>query len=313
LALVDERSGEGREPDTTSIALVGPGAIGSTLAALLSAAGRRVVVCGRTARDSVEVRPDPDILDGRPIVLPDPVRTDPATVEGPVDVVLLAVKDTQNADAAAWLERLCDQRTLVGVMQNGVEQVERVGKYCQNSTVVPCAVWFSAQTQSEGWVRLRTPVRLTLPDDEAARRLGDVLRGPSLQVDCSARFLDDAWRKLLTNAVAGLMVLTGRRSGMFHRDDIARLGRAYLAECLEVARAEGAHLDDGVIDEIVGIFTGLPEDLTTSILTDREQGRPLEWDVRNGVIARKGAEHGLATPISDLVVPLLAAASDGPG
>ena len=28
---------------------------------------------------------------------------------------------------------------------------------------------------------------------------------------------------------------------------------------------------------------------------------------------RKAAEHGLATPISDVLVPLLAAASDGPG
>ena len=31
------------------------------------------------------------------------------------------------------------------------------------------------------------------------------------------------------------------------------------------------------------------------------------------VIQRKGAAHGLATPISDVMVPLLAAASDGPG
>ncbi|MBJ7338521.1 oxidoreductase [Mycolicibacterium sp.] len=298
---------------TTSIALVGPGAIGSTLAALLHEAGRRVVVYGRTARGAIEVRPDPDVLEGRPIVLPDPVRTDPAAVEGPVDVVLLAVKDTQTADAAAWLDRLCDERTIVGVMQNGVEQVERVERYCEKSTVVPCAVWFSAQAQPAGWVRLRTPVRLTMPDDEAGRRFAELLRGPSLTVECSADFLDDAWRKLLTNAVAGLMVLTGRRSGMFRRADVADLGRAYLAECLAVARAEGADLGDGVVEEIVGMFAGMPEDLTTSILTDRELGRPLEWDVRNGVIARKGAEHGLATPISDLVVPLLAAASDGPG
>ena len=42
----------------------------------------------------------------------------------------------------------------------------------------------------------------------------------------SADFVDDAWRKLLTNAVAGLMVLTGRKSGMFRRDDVARLARA---------------------------------------------------------------------------------------
>ena len=156
-------------------------------------------------------------------------------------------------------------------------------------------------------------MRLVLPDDEAAR--SDWPRccaGPSLTVECSPSFLDDAWRKLLTNAVAGLMVLTGRTSGMFRRDDVAALGRAYLAECLAVARAEGADLDDEVIDEIVGLFAGVPEDLTTSILTDREQGRPLEWDVRNGVVARKGAAR-VATPISDLVVPLLAAASDGPG
>jgi 2-dehydropantoate 2-reductase len=48
------------------------------------------------------------------------------------------------------------------------------------------------------------------------------------------------------------------------------------------------------------------------MLTDREANRPLEWDIRNGVIARKAAAHGIATPISDVVVPLLAAASDGP-
>ena len=35
--------------------------------------------------------------------------------------------------------------------------------------------------------------------------------------------------------------------------------------------------------------------------------------LRNGVILRKAAVHGLATPLSEVVVPLLAAASDGPG
>ncbi|MCV7423009.1 oxidoreductase [Mycobacterium yunnanensis] len=296
-----------------SIAVIGPGAIGSTVAALLHAAGHHVTVYGRTPRASIEVRPDSGILDGEPVVIPDPVRTDPTSVDGPVDVVILAVKDTQNAAAAVWLDRLCGPDTTVCVMQNGVEQVERVGKLCPASTVVPSAVWFSAQSQADGWVRLRTPVRLVLPDDEAGGALAEVLRVPSLTVECSPTFLDDAWRKLLTNAVAGLMVLTGRRAGMFRRDDVAGLGRAYLRECLTVARAEGAGLGDEVVEEVMRLFTDVPEDLTTSILTDRELGRPLEWDVRNGVVARKGAAHGVPTPISDLVVPLLAAASDGPG
>lgn len=292
-----------------SIAVIGPGAIGSTVAALVHGAGHRVTVCGRTPRDSIEVRPD----DGDPIVVPGPVCTDPDTIDGPVDVVMLAVKDTQTADAATWLARLCDENTVVCALQNGVEQVERVGRFCPTSTVVPAAVWFSAETQPEGWIRLRTGVRLVLPEGEASQRLADVLNGPSCTVECSPDFITAAWHKLLTNAAAGLMVLTGRKSGMFRRDDVARVARDYLAECLAVARAEGANLGDDVIEEVVALFTGLPEDVTTSILTDREHGRPLEWDIRNGVIVRKAAEHGLATPISAVLVPLLAVASDGPG
>ena len=59
-------------------------------------------------------------------------------------------------------------------------------------------------------------------------------------MDCDPDFITAAWRKLLVNALAGFMVLTGRRSGIFRRDDVAELARRYVAECLAVARAEGA-------------------------------------------------------------------------
>src|SRR6478735_958844 len=105
------------------------------------------------------------------------------------------------------------------------------------------------------------------------------------------------------------MVLTGRRAGMFRRDDIAGLALDYLHECLAVARAEGAALDDDVPTQLLARFQSFPADLGTSILADREAGRPLEWDARNGVVQRLGRAHGIPTPISDVVVPLLAASS----
>lgn len=296
---------------TARIALVGPGAIGSTVAALLHAAGHQVLLCGHSAREFSEVRPDPDSGVDHPIVVPGPVLTDPGAITETVDVVLLGVKDTQNAAAAAWLDTLCDQRTVVCALQNGVEQVERVGRFCPASTVVPSVVWFSAERRPEGWVRLRTTARLVLP--ESAAGLADILRVPGLTIELDPDYVTETWRKLLTNAVAGLMALTGRHSGMFRRDDVAALTRRYAAECLAVARAEGASLGHDVIDEITTMFAAAPEDMTTSILTDREAGRPMEWDIRNGVILRKAAEHGLQAPISEILVPLLAAASDGPG
>ena len=293
----------------TNIALVGPGAVGTTVAALLYRAGHSVLVCGRTPRDGIELRPD----GADPIVVPGPVHTDPGQVSGPVDVLVLAVKATQNEQAASWLARLCDERTIVAVLQNGVEQVDQVQPLCPSSAVVPGIVWYGAETQPAGWVRLRTEAALVLPSGPSAETIAELLRGAGCRVDCDPDFITAAWRKLLVNALAGFMALTGRRSGMFRRDDVAALSRRYVAECLAVAQAEGARMADDAVDELVNLFRRAPEDMGTSMLADRENHRPLEWDIRNGVIIRKARAHNLATPISDIVVPLLAAASDGPG
>ncbi len=279
------------------------------MAALLHQAGHQVLLCGHTPRDSIELRPD----DGDPIVVPGPVLTDPAQVPGSVDLVILAVKATQNDDAAGWLARLCAEHTTVLVLQNGVEQVEQVKPHCPSSPVIAGIVWYSAVNQPEGWVRLRTEPALVLPSGPTGTKVAEVLRGAGCRVDTDADFTTALWRKLLTNALAGFMVLSRRRSGMFHRDDVAELSRRYVAECLAVARAEGARLPDDAVDGLVDMFRQAPQDMGTSILADAENQRRMEWDIRNGVIIRKGRAHGLPTPISDVLVPLLAATSDGPG
>ena len=292
----------------TTIAIVGPGAIGTTVAAALHDVGRKLLLCGRTPRDRLTLQ-DGD----RRVVVPGPVRTDPDQIDRKVDLVFLAVKATQTETASGWLAALCRPDTVVCVLQNGVEQLEGVAKHAPLARIVPAVVWFPAQAQSDGSVRLRGDARLSLPDMPASRVVAEALLGTQCAVDITADFQSVAWRKLLQNAVAGLMALTHRRAGMFVRPDIAELSLAYLQECLAVARAEGAKLGDEVPQEILAKFQTASADLSSSILTDREAGRPLEWDIRNGVVSRRARAHGIPTPISDVVVPLLAAASEGPG
>lgn len=294
--------------DRLSIALIGPGAIGTTVAAALHEVGRTPRLCGRTAHPQLIMRHD----EGE-IVVPGPVLSDPSGVTHPVDLVFIAVKTTQVADSADWLAALCDKNTVVCALQNGVEQTAQLAPYVNGAAVVPSVVWFPAQREPDASVWLRAKPRLTLPDTPQATRIVDALSGTRCAVELSPDFTSVAWRKLLQNAVAGLMVLANRRAGMFAREDVTTLALAYLRECLAVARAHGAVLSDAVVQEIVDGFHAAPPDLGTSILADRQANRPLEWDIRNGVIQRYGRAQGIPTPISDVLVPLLAAASEGPG
>lgn len=294
--------------ENLTIALIGPGAIGTTIAAALHEVDRAPLLCGRTAHSQLTLRHD----EGE-IIVPGPVLTEPTAIRQPVDLLFVAVKTTQVAESAGWLAALCDENTVVCALQNGVEQKAQLAPLVNGATVLPSVVWFPAQREPDASVWLRAKPRLTLPDVPQAQRVVEALSGTRCAVDLSADFLSIAWRKLLQNAAAGLMVLANRRAGMFSRDDITDLALAYLRECLAVARAEGAVLNDDVPQEIVGNFQRAPADLGTSILADRQANRPLEWDIRNGVIQRLGHAHGMAVPISDVLVPLLAAASEGPG
>ncbi|MEE4410214.1 MULTISPECIES: oxidoreductase [unclassified Serratia (in: enterobacteria)] len=294
--------------DHPTLALIGPGAIGTTIAAVLHEVDRTPVLCGRTAHPQLILRHD----EGE-VVVPGPVLTDPAAISHPFDLVFVAVKTTQVADSANWLAALCDENTVVCALQNGVEQESLLEPYVNGAKVLPSVVWFPAQREPDASVWLRAKPRLTLPDVPEAKRIADVLKGTGCAVELSTDFTSIAWRKLLQNAVAGLMVLANRRAGMFARGDITALALAYLRECLTVARAKGALLSDKVPQEILDGFHRAPADLGTSILADRQANRPLEWDIRNGVVQRYGHSLGIPTPISEVLVPLLAAGSEGPG
>ncbi|WP_204262904.1 2-dehydropantoate 2-reductase N-terminal domain-containing protein [Methylobacterium sp. BTF04] len=146
-----------------TVAIVGPGAIGTTIAAALHEAGRTPMLCGRTPRESLELHDA-----GGVVVVPGPVLIDPARAGGAVDLVFLAVKSTQVEAAAAWLAALCRADTIVCVLQNGVEQQSTVAPFVPGCPIVPSVVWFPAQVQPDGAVWLRGKARLTVPDVPAA-------------------------------------------------------------------------------------------------------------------------------------------------
>ena len=294
------------------IAVVGPGAIGSVAALAAQQTGRHsVTLCARRDPGALRVVDD---VSGGVTDLEAPILTSPADVTGPADWVLLAVKAHQTDGAAGYLDALCKPSTTVVALQNGVEHVERVAPYANDAQVLPAIVWISAEPTGPGEVTVRNNISslLQVPAGPAGEEFARLLEGASaVEVELVSDFTTAAWRKLTTNAIAGVMAVTGRRAAIYQRPDVRELALALAQETLAVARAEGAALPESEAEALVGIFERMDPDIGSSILFDRLAGRELEWDARNGVVRRLGRRHGIPTPVSDVLVPLLSAASDG--
>jgi 2-dehydropantoate 2-reductase len=288
------------------VAVVGVGAIGAAVAAAVqSAGGHELVLCARRPLDEVVV----ELPGGAAVTLPGPLLTDPAAV-APADWVVLAVKAHQTEGAAGWLRALCGPATVVAVLQNGIDHVERVGPLVGSASVLPVVNWCPVEPVELGRVRQRDALRLAVPDGAAGEGLAALL-GDHAEVAVGGAFAVEAWRKLCANAVSGVMALAGRPAEIFALDDVRAVSRALAHECAAVARAEGVELTERDADDVIAWLEALPKDAGSSILTDRRAGRELEWEARNGVIGRLGRRHGVPTPVSDTVSALLHAASDG--
>ena len=283
-----------------SILLIGPGAIGCTVAAWASRnASNQIAVAARTAFDSIEVSFREQTIRCQPKVL-----TDPASA-APVDWMIVATKAYDSAAAARWFETAGDARTRLAVIQNGVEHVERFAPFFDRERIVPVTIDTPVDRVAPGRVVQRGPLTMVVPADANGAAFVALFAGVGGNVVSSGDFTTIAWKKLCLNSAGAVMAAVREPAGIAHHDGVAEIMREIVRECVAVGRAAGAKLDDGIADEIVQRTRRGPRDAANSMLADRRAGRPMEIDARNGVIVRLGRKYGIATPMNALMVALL--------
>lgn len=291
-------------PAKLSIAVVGPGAIGGTIAAWLSHSSRvsSVILCARTPLDRLVVEaPDGRLIEASPRVV-----IKPSEITEPVDWVLVATKAYDVAAASAWLKPLAGPGTHVAVLQNGVEHVERFTPFVAADRIVPVVVDIPAERSAPGRIQHRREGTLIVPSGEAGATFASLFGESVIDASTTDDFTTVAWTKLSLNCAGAVNALTGLPGGVVREPGVADLMRGMVRECVLVGRAVGADLGDHIPDWVVERAETSPPDSVNSLLGDRLAGRPMEWDARNGVIARLGAVHGIATPLNQMAATLLA-------
>ena len=289
------------------VAIMGVGAIGGVLAALLDATRRHeITLCTRRPMPLLTVRTPDGVVEVRTRNL-----TDPAQAE-PVDWVLVASKAYDAESTAVWFPGLTANGAPVAVAQNGVEHRARFVQWIPQERLLPVVVQISVDRQADGTMWQRGRARLAVEEGALGREFAELFRGSQSEVVVTEDFTTAMWRKLCGNSTATITVLAGMPASKFKvRDEaLARVALEMARECVAVGRAEGAQLDDSVAQRVAdGIVNGTG-DRANSMLADRLAGRPMEIEARNCVIVRLGEKHGITTPLNRMAVALLRADSE---
>jgi 2-dehydropantoate 2-reductase len=286
------------------IAVIGPGAIGGTVIVRLAQTRQyAVIVCARSAVPQFKLEAPEGIMTATPEVLISPQAAKP------VDWVLVATKVYDVAPTAAWLQNLLGPETRVAVLQNGVEHIERFAPYLPASRILPVVVDMPVERDAPGHFRQRRAGYFTVPADSNGEEFARLFQKTGLEVTLASDFQTAVWRKLAVNCAGAISALVLKPSFITHQPAIAEILRNLVRECVVVGRAEGAALDDSLVDWVLERYQKSPADSINSMHGDRIAGRPMEIDARNGVIVRLGRKHGIPTPVNQMMVALLETAT----
>lgn len=116
------------------------------------------------------------------------------------------------------------------------------------------------------------------------------------------------WYKLLVNLGINSVTALGHDTArVLQVNGMRELVRNLINDGLQVAQAEGIQFEPTLIDDIMRIYDGYPDEMGTSMYYDIKDRKTLEVDYIQGYIYEKARIHNLNTPYLDTIYTLLLA------
>jgi len=247
-------------------------------------------------------------------ISPAKATDDPASI-GKVDAVILAVKAWDVKEAAAAMRPLVGPETVVIPLENGVEAPEELSAVLGPSSVLGGLCKIFAYIAAPGAVRhagVEPSIAFGEMDGSESgrvRRLRTVFRrAKGVTVEEPRDIRVALWQKFVFIApFSGVGSVTRANAGAIRSVPETR---AMLRDCMretqEVGLARGVALSPQTFEKTLAFFeTSLPEEATSSMQRDIQEGRPSELEYQTGAVVRLGRAAGVPTPVNDFLYAAL--------
>jgi len=325
--------------------VLGAGVIGCYVGGRLAAAGQAVTLVGRPrltetmARDGLTVSD----LDGFKTHLvpqqlhlvnslaaactPEPLQA-AREANGPT-VVLLCVKGGATASAARELATCCPAGTVVLSLQNGVDNVARIGAAAPGLIALPGMVPYNVVMPGPAHVHRGTTGTLCLARHPVTEAMLPLLTAAGLPAALSDDMRAVQWGKLLLNLNNPINALSDLplREQLLQRD-YRRVLAALQTEALAALDAAGIvpaqvasapprvlphllRLPNWLFTRVAARLLRIDANARSSMWDDLQQGRATEIDDLCGAVVRLAAQHGVVAPCNAAIAQLVMAHRPG--
>lgn len=312
-------------PFSGRMVMAGCGALGALYGCYLHRGGADIHFLSRSDHETASrdgytvITPDGEEMNFRP-----PVHRDPKEI-GPVDLVLIGLKSTDNNALLDILPALCDPHTLVLTLQNGLGNEERIAALLADlhggdpRGRILGAVAFLCSNRTgparihhldQGWIHL---AEHSGPPTGRTHQIAESFRRGGVPCHVFDSLPTIRWQKLAWNIpFNALSVLANRADTRTLLDDeaIRPLILRTMEEVAAIAAREGVGLETAFLERMIDVTEGIGR-YRTSMLLDFEGGRPLEVDSILGEPLRRARRHGLDVPCVEMLHALLRRWSGG--
>lgn len=285
-----------------SAALIGLGALGILFGRPMAEAlpaGRFAVIAGGTR--AARYRAQPSTANGRPC------RFDfvPPEQGAPADLVLVAVKAPQLAQAIQDIARFVGPDTAILSVLNGITSEERLEAAYPGHTVWCVAIGMDATRTGRSLV-YKNAGKIQFGENDGrlsprVQALAAFFTACGIQNEPCSDILYKQWYKLMINdglnqAAAAYNLTYG---GLAASSEAQAMMLAAMRETIAAANAEGIPLPADAADEWFKLLPTFQPDGMPSMRQDVLACRPTEVEEFAGVIRRISVRHGLAAPAND--------------
>lgn len=290
--------------DQKTYAVIGTGAIGGYYGARLHHGGYDVhFLLNRDYQFVSEHGLKVDSHYGDYSIPADAIMAYNASKEMPkVDVVIVALKTTQNHQLEELVRPLLKPDTLVLLLQNGIGAEQALAKQLDLQYTAGGLCFICSNKVGPGHIHHIDYGRLTLGvygglGMPALISVANDFQQSGVEVDVEDSILDARWKKLLWNVpYNGLSaVLDTDTAQIMACSETVALAKAIMQEVCIAAKGTGSSLDPSLIDTMLN-NTAKMKPYLTSMLLDRRNGREMELQYMYKNVLDMAAEQRIDMP-----------------